>query len=85
MKRLIYRVAGPPPGKGAPRLEQLRWIRRLNLRWSAPPIAVCAVLLLLVAPWYFAAACVVLQAYSLASISLAISREQRKERARTGS
>jgi hypothetical protein len=55
------------------------------LRWSAPPIAVCAVLLLLVAPWYFAAACVVLQAYSLASISLAISREQRKERARTGS
>ena len=47
MKRLIYRVAGPPPGKGAPRLEQLRWIRppqlaleraaHRGLRRAAPP------------------------------------------------
>jgi len=44
-RRLVYRVVGPPLGKGAPRSERLRWIRRLNWRCSAPAVAVGVVLI----------------------------------------
>ncbi len=74
-------MVGPPPGKGAPRSERLRWIRRLNWRLNTPFAALGLVLLLVYAPWYFAAAGAALQTYTLVSISLKIGREERKEHA----
>jgi hypothetical protein len=84
MRGLVYRVAGPPPDKNTPRSERLRWIRRLNWRCCTPFAALGVVLLLLWVPWYFAAAAVAIQAYTLMSISVKIRREERKEPELTG-
>ena len=84
MKSLIYRIVGPLPGKDAPRSERLRWVRRLNWRCSTPTVVVASVLLLAWTPWYLPIALVAAHASGLAHTSVAIRREELKERTRTG-
>ncbi len=82
MKGLVYRVVGPPPSKDAPRSERLRWIRRLNVRWSTPAAALALILLVVwVVPWWIAVIGVAWQGYTIASISHKIRREERRESA----
>jgi hypothetical protein len=77
MKAFFYRVVGPPPGKSAPQVDQLRWVRQIIVRW-ATPLTIVACLVLIVAGVYIGAAIVaVLQVWSIASVSRRIRREQR--------
>ena len=80
MKALIYRIAGQPPGKGAPQLDQLQWIRRLIVRVATPATALACVVLIAIAHLYVVAAvCAALQIWSVASISRRISRAERTQ------
>jgi hypothetical protein len=79
MKALSYRIAGQPPGKGAPQLDQLRWIRRLLVRVTTPTVVLACVLLVAFAHLYVVAAVfAALQVLSLASISRRIHRAARE-------
>lgn len=80
MRRLIYRIVGPPPERGATREQQLRWVRkfyRLNLA------AVVIVVVFAVAAgstflWIVAAAGAIWWVAGVASVSVSIRRAARQ-------
>jgi len=73
----FYRVVGLPPEKGSPQIDQLRWIRRIILRWAVP-LTLAGCVILIVAGVYAAAVIVaLLQLWSIALVSLRLRREQR--------
>jgi hypothetical protein len=79
MRTVFYRVVGPPPGEGAPTIEQLRWVRRIVVRCSTPLAVFAAVVLVVIGHVSVAAPVVAaLQLWSIASINARIRREERK-------
>ena len=80
LRAFIYRVAGAPPEKDAGPAEGLRWIRRMNLRSMTPVTAAALLFALLFLPSWLVVIGAGWQAYTLASISLRIRREEHKER-----
>jgi hypothetical protein len=77
MKVFFYRVVGLPPGKSAPQIDQLRWVRRIIVRWATPLTLVACVVLIVAGVYIGAVIVAVLQAWSIASVSRRIRREQR--------
>lgn len=75
---LLYRVTGPPPGKDADRAEQLRWVRRYNVRVMTPLAIVVLILFILFLPWWAVVIVAAAQAFTLVSISLKIRQEERR-------
>ena len=80
MKTLIHRVVGKPPGKGAPHIEQLRWVRRLLLGVSAPTMVVACVVLIIVGIYLAAAIFAAVQVWSLLPVTMRVRREERRQR-----
>jgi hypothetical protein len=78
MNGLLTRIVGPAPPNGAPRIERLRWIRRLGLRTSTPLVVLVCADLLAMSDWILAGICAAVQVYAIASISLSIRRESRR-------
>jgi hypothetical protein len=79
MKAPVYRITGQPPGKKAPQLDQLRWIRRILARVTMPTMVLACVLLIAFAHLYVVAAVfAALQVLSLASITRRINRAARE-------
>ena len=74
MKAFFFRVVGVPPGKSAPQINQLRWIRRIILRWATPLTLVGCVVLIVAGVYVGAVIVAVLQLWSIASVSLRIRR-----------
>lgn len=79
MKALIYRIVGQPPGKGAPQLDQLRWVRRLLFRWTAPTMALGCIVLILAGVYLAAAILAALEILSLFSVSVRLHRAERQQ------
>jgi hypothetical protein len=77
MKVFFYRVVGQPPGKGAPQIDQLRWVRQIIVRWATPLTVVVCVVLVVAGVYIGAVIVAVLQLWSMASVSRRIRREQR--------
>ncbi len=77
MKAFVYRVVGPPPGKSAPQLDQLRWVRRIIVRWAAPLTLVACVVLIVAGVYIGAVIVALLQLWSIASVSRRIRHGQR--------
>jgi len=79
---LISRVVGPHPGRGAPQLEWLRWVRRLWFRWTAPILLVVCVALVAMGAWLVATIFAAVMVWFLVSLSLRLHREERKQRSK---
>ena len=77
MKAFFARVVGPPPGKGAPQIDQLQWVHRIIVRWATPLTLVACVVLIVAGVYIGAVIVAVLQLWSIASVSRRIRREQR--------
>ena len=78
MRGVLYRVTGPPPGRGASRAERLRWSQRYNLRVMTPLAILVLILLVLFLPWWVVIVVAAAQAFVLGSIGLKIRRELRR-------
>jgi small-conductance mechanosensitive channel len=80
VRKLFYRVVGPPPRKAAAQVDQLRWVRRIVVRFSTPLAALACVVLIVVGRVYIAAFVVaVVQLSSIAWLTVRIRREERKQ------
>jgi hypothetical protein len=76
----FYRVVGLPPGKGSPQRDQLRWVRRIILRWTLPLTLLGCVLLIVAGVYVAAVIAAVLEIVSIVSVSLHIRHESQRER-----
>ena len=81
LRSLSQRIYGEPPPKGAPRSEMLRWVR--GFYWKTWPLTLAcyALVLLFSTTWLLVLAGVtaLIWAQGLASISLRIRREERRD------
>jgi hypothetical protein len=73
-------IGTPPPGKDAPRIDQLRWVRRVMYYRPLPLEALCFALLLVYHSYVFAVIMGAWGVIGFASLSAHIRYEQRKQR-----
>jgi hypothetical protein len=83
LRTLVWKLVGEPPPKSAPRVQFLRWIRGYYLRMLPLTLVVVAMLLVWESQtWVFVllAMSALIWLQGVASLSLRIRREERRER-----
>jgi hypothetical protein len=81
LQRLGAKLYGAPPAKGAPRVEVLRYVRRLAARMTLLYVPVIAVAIVLSFPTWLCALLGITALSGLANIASLTSKIRREERA----